>query len=329
MVSAAAGVAHSMALASDGSLFTWGDGRYGQLGQSMPEEINAMMADPPVLLMCCPVPKRLSKLDPNELPATERCALPRAVAVYMGRVGREGREGRAASAVAACLSLRAPPPSHSRPRHPCPSRTHTHTHRRSITAIAAGGNHSIALTVGGGLVGFGRNKNGALGTGDVDNRWRPTKVPLALAGEAERELRAVQVVCGDAHTLVLLMVCGRLQARSAGLNSWGQLGHGDRKERHRFARVAGLPAGVIALQAGDDHSAAVTQDGDLYLWGRGDCGQLGLGEEHSRWRPTRVPGYRVVGPSKTLRRSKRSQPILRPIAGKEPKSKVKTMCHHQ
>ena len=31
-MSAAAGRAHSMALAADGKIFTWGDARFGQLG---------------------------------------------------------------------------------------------------------------------------------------------------------------------------------------------------------------------------------------------------------------------------------------------------------
>jgi hypothetical protein len=43
IVSAAAGVCHSMALASDGSLFTWGDGRYGQLGHAQLQTIAAIM----------------------------------------------------------------------------------------------------------------------------------------------------------------------------------------------------------------------------------------------------------------------------------------------
>lgn len=77
MVSAAAGIAHSMALASDGSLFTWGDGRYGQIGQPMPEDIANMIPDPPVLLMCSPLPKRLVKLEPGSLKASDRCVKPR------------------------------------------------------------------------------------------------------------------------------------------------------------------------------------------------------------------------------------------------------------
>jgi len=43
IVSAAAGIAHSMALASDGSLFTWGDGSQGQLGHSQLQQIAAVM----------------------------------------------------------------------------------------------------------------------------------------------------------------------------------------------------------------------------------------------------------------------------------------------
>lgn len=85
-----------------------------------------------------------------------------------------------------------------------------------ITAISAGGNHSVALTVGGGLVVFGRNKHGALGTGHTQNIWRPTRIKLALPNETEHNLRAVQVVCGEAHTLALIMNKGCMQVRSTG-----------------------------------------------------------------------------------------------------------------
>ena len=42
IVSAAAGSVHSMALAADGSLFTWGDGRYGQLGHAHMQQVAAV-----------------------------------------------------------------------------------------------------------------------------------------------------------------------------------------------------------------------------------------------------------------------------------------------
>lgn len=49
-------------------------------------------------------------------------------------------------------------------------------------------------------------------------------------------------------------------------------------------------------QAGDEHSAAVTAAGDLYLWGRGDSGQLGLGDIRAKWKPSLVKDLVVVHP---------------------------------
>jgi alpha-tubulin suppressor-like RCC1 family protein len=81
-----------------------------------------------------------------------------------------------------------------------------------ITAIASGGNHCMALTVGGSLWGFGRNKHGALGCGDEEDKWKPTKMELAAPGEEGRCIRAVQVVCGGSHTLALTSKHGCRQA---------------------------------------------------------------------------------------------------------------------
>ena len=74
---------------------------------------------------------------------------------------------------------------------------------------------------------------------------------------------------------------------------------------------------MCAVQAGAEHSAAVTEDGCVFMWGRGDSGQLGLGDDLSRCLPTLLPGYVAVHPDKTLRRSKRNMPLVRPVAGGE------------
>lgn len=47
-----------------------------------------------------------------------------------------------------------------------------------ITAVAAGLNHTVALTVVGDIFMCGHNKHGALGLGDTVNRFLPTKVNL-------------------------------------------------------------------------------------------------------------------------------------------------------
>ncbi|GIL46666.1 hypothetical protein Vafri_3601 [Volvox africanus] len=245
VVSASAGVTHSMALAADGSLFTWGDGRYGQLGHKTLQPVLSIVSQP----------RKIAELDPAPLSPDAR-----------------------------------------------------------VTAIAAGAYHSMALTVGGALLAFGRNDHGALGTGDCVDRWIPTRVDLnGEDPEDGRSRRAVQVSCGASHTLVLVLNNGRMEVRTTGANTWGQLGQGDRKERSQFSRTIVQMPGVVAVQCGDEHSAAITCRGVLYMWGRGDSGQLGLGDEKAKWKPTALRAFKVVHPEKTLRRSKRSLPVVRPV----------------
>lgn len=102
-------------------------------------------------------------------------------------------------------------------------------------------------------------------------------------------------------------------ADCVGANNWGQLGLGDCQSRTRFTPTLAIPH-VTAVQAGDEHSAAVTEEGDLFMWGRGDSGQLGLGDQLGRRWPTLMKDFVVVHPDKTLRRSKRMQPFMRPVA---------------
>ena len=47
---------------------------------------------------------------------------------------------------------------------------------------------------------------------------------------------------------------------------------------------------VMAAATGEYHSAAVGEDGALFVWGSGADGQLGTGDTASRLAPTRVAG---------------------------------------
>ena len=46
----------------------------------------------------------------------------------------------------------------------------------------------------------------------------------------------------------------------------------------------------MAASAGAWHSAAVGEDGALFVWGGGELGQLGTGDTDRRLAPTRVGG---------------------------------------
>jgi alpha-tubulin suppressor-like RCC1 family protein len=90
---------------------------------------------------------------------------------------------------------------------------------------------------------------------------------------------------------------------SAGHNIFGQLGVKDPASRSVFTPILELQdKNIVVVACGDDHSAAVSASGELYLWGRGDCGQLGQGDDRSRNTPTMLPQASVVHPNVTLRR---------------------------
>jgi E3 ubiquitin-protein ligase HERC3 len=94
----------------------------------------------------------------------------------------------------------------------------------------------------------------------------------------------------------------------AGYNAHGQLGTGDTTRRLVFTPVEGMEGvSVVCVVSGEHHGCVVSKEGDLHMWGRGDCGQLGLGDDFSRSIPTLLPDSRVVNPDRTLRRQPSSK----------------------
>jgi alpha-tubulin suppressor-like RCC1 family protein len=80
----------------------------------------------------------------------------------------------------------------------------------------------------------------------------------------------------------------------AGNNVFGQLGLGNWQKVNTMMPIPRLQSkDVTALQAGDFSSAAICDSGDVYLWGRNDCDQLGLGDDMSRCSPTLLKGFKV------------------------------------
>lgn len=75
-----------------------------------------------------------------------------------------------------------------------------------------------------------------------------------------------------------------------GRDEYGQLGNGpvnDGSYRPRPRNVLGM-SGIVAIQAGQDFSLALHQNGTLYAWGRNNSGQLGIGSTAQTNRPVRV-----------------------------------------
>ncbi len=129
----------------------------------------------------------------------------------------------------------------------------------TVTQVAAGCYHSLAVTSDGQIYAWGDNLFGQLGDGTTTDSATP--VPVSLPSG----VAATQVVGGGGYTLAL--ADGGL-AYAWGYNWAGQLGDGTTTNRPAPTPVS-MPAGVRLSQvaAGDIHSLAVTTDGHVYAWG--------------------------------------------------------------
>ena len=63
-----------------------------------------------------------------------------------------------------------------------------------------------------------------------------------------------------------------------------------------MTRLAGdFTVRVVMVSTGWGHSALLDSDGELWMSGRGDDGQLGTGGREDMLTPTRVPKWRLGG----------------------------------
>ncbi|XP_041343879.1 X-linked retinitis pigmentosa GTPase regulator isoform X2 [Pyrgilauda ruficollis] len=147
--------------------------------------------------------------------------------------------------------------------------------------ISCGDEHTAIVTGKGKLYMFGSNDWGQLGLGSKNTVSKPTCVK-ALKPEKPK-----LAVCGRNHTLVYTEK-GNVYA--AGGNSEGQLGLGDTEERTTFhlIRFFTNQHKIKQLSAGSYTSAAVTEDGQLFVWGDNSEGQIGLASEASVSVPCKV-----------------------------------------
>lgn len=145
---------------------------------------------------------------------------------------------------------------------------------------------------GSGCASWGVGKRGQLGHG----KRKDEDKPRMLLGGIGYGIRVVQVSAGGglvrvAHSLLLTSTG---QVLSFGTAQYGQLGHGYSAGKQlpdvlRPQYIKGLSnVRCTCVSAGELHSAVVTVDGDLYTWGDGFCGQLGLGDKRPKLVPQQV-----------------------------------------
>ncbi len=253
VIAIAAGYTHSVALTSDGKVYTWGYNGYGELGTGT---ANWVANSAPVAVA---MDGALSGKTVVAVLATGNCTFS---ITSDGQLYAWGSTelGQSDGPIVAA---------------PTAVTTSGVLSGKAVVAVAGGYEHWLALTSEGRIYAWGRNRDGQLGIGstDSDRHKTPQEVPASgvLSGRS-----VVAIAAGQAHSLVLTSD-GRIA--TWGLNRYGELGV-DAVGRYPVPleiSAGGALSGetVVAIAAGLSFSQVLTSEGRCYMWGYNDSGQLG------------------------------------------------------
>ena len=172
-------------------------------------------------------------------------------------------------------------------------------HGKTVVAIAAGWQHSLALCADGTAAAWGDNGYGQLGDNTRTDRLAPAAVLTNLGTSALYGKKVTAIATGAFHSLAL---CSDGTVAAWGDNRSGQLG--DTTTDNRLTPVAVNTAwnlsalynkNVVAIAAGGLHSLALCSDGTVAAWGANLFGQLG--NNSTTWRSQPVAVNRTGGMS--------------------------------
>ncbi|CAH3027741.1 unnamed protein product [Porites evermanni] len=153
-----------------------------------------------------------------------------------------------------------------------------------LVSVCCGSDFTFLLTATGRLLGFGNNDENQLGI-DTPQSLRKRQIksvsghfPYLTLPKPVMPLNKYSITsvsAGRTHSAVI-DAYGRLI--TVGSNKFGQLGLGDFKPRTGPCIVGGEMVGKRIVQAacGDDFTVVATADNQIYSWGRGDNGRLGV-----------------------------------------------------
>jgi prepilin-type N-terminal cleavage/methylation domain-containing protein len=159
---------------------------------------------------------------------------------------------------------------------------------KTVTQIAAGGFHSLALASDNTLHSWGQNSNGQLGNGTTDNFPHVTPMNISSTGSLAGKT-ITQINSGVSYNLALASD-GTVHAW--GQNHLGQLGNGTTTLSATPINISssGSLAGKTITQVigSGYHAFALASDGTLHAWGDNGLGKLGIGTADTAPHPTPV-----------------------------------------
>jgi uncharacterized repeat protein (TIGR02543 family) len=266
IISISAGLYHSLAVTSQGRMYTWGANWYGQLGDGTANSRTTPTLINVPSLQSGETIAQVTAGDSHSLAVTTQGRVYAWGANWYGQLGDGTANSRTTPTLINVPNLQS---------------------GETIAHISAGSIHSLAVTSQGRMYAWGYNRSGQLGDGTYNDRSTPTliNVPNLQSGET-----IAQVTAGDVHSLA---VTTRGRVYAWGWNGYGQLGDGTYNDQSTptLINVHNLQSGesMAHISAGSYHSLAVTTQGRVYAWGWNDgYGQLGDGTYNDRLTPTLI-----------------------------------------
>lgn len=232
---------HAAVVTEEGKLFTWGRYWDGQLGRDTPDKGNV----------------------PSQVNFTSKV-----IDVSCGRshtlvLTEEGKVFAFGSGDDAALGLGSKNGSNS------PKEI---KNLSGIVQVSAGSGYSLFLNDKGQVFSCGNDGYGKLGHGKGAKYVKEPKMIKKL-----ESTKIVKISAGELHAAA---ISDEGHVFTWGFGKEGQTGHGNTSDLSVPRQVSSLDAlKIVNVECGGGHTAAVSESGDVYMWGRGSNGQLGRGDQ--------------------------------------------------
>ena len=257
-----AGASHSLAIDAVGNVYAWGDNSKGQLGTSTATVITPAKID------------NLAKITAVDAGKEHSLALDEDGNIWVWGSNGDGQLGTTTASTTSSNPLKL--------------EVKDGDTVVTFSTIAAGGAHSVALSLDGSIWTWGSNKVGQLGNGTTDDGSKPVK--LDDVKDRGDDVAFTAIAAGRSHTLAL---DDKDNVWAWGEGKSGQLGQGNTANKKSPAKIKGIE-NVTMITAGDDHNIALVKDGKIWSWGKNNDGQLGLNSPFSYIKPQEIKGLRDV-----------------------------------
>ncbi|MBB5031505.1 RCC1 domain-containing protein [Prosthecobacter vanneervenii] len=268
------GASHALALCSDGTVASWGDNTYGQLGNNSTASSLVPVAVNNASGVSALYGKTVVAVSAGGVFSLALCSDGTVVGWGYNLIGQLGDTTPAQRNAPVAVNTASGTSA---------------LHGKSVVAIATGQYHSLALCSDGTVAAWGYNGPGALGNNTISTSYTPAAVNTTNGLSALYGKSVVAVAAGQYHSLAL---CSDGVLTSWGSNDSGQLGNTSFTSRQVPVTVSSNSAlngkTVVSISAGYSHNLALCSDGTVAAWGNNSFGQLGDSSITSRNAPVAV-----------------------------------------